>query len=506
MHKPIRNIVIVGGGTAGWMSAAALSRVLGKSHNIHLVESEEIGTVGVGEATIPPLAVFNKVLGLDEDDFLRQTQGTIKLGIEFTDWTRIGHRYMHAFGAVGRPLGMTHFHHFWLRAHALGLDDDWEQYLLNSVAARRLRYGRPEQRRRTPLDPVMHAFHFDAGLYAAYLRRFSENLGVVRTEGKIRQVVLNAFSGHVDAVEMENGTRINGDLFLDCSGFRGLLIEGALGTGFEDWSHWLPCDRAWAVPCALGGEFTPYTRSTARPAGWQWRIPLQHRIGNGHVYSSRHMSDDEAVSILMANLDGEAQAEPRQLRFTAGRRKKMWNRNVIAVGLASGFLEPLESTSIHLVQSAVSRILMALPNGSIDKVEVDDFNAKSQLEYERIRDFIILHYKATEREDTSFWRECKHRDIPAELDRRMRYFQSHGRVSRIYDELFMEVNWIQVFLGQGVMPKSFHPLAEQLTEGELREFLGEVKSMIEHEVAAMPTHAEFIARHCASGTRAAGAR
>ncbi len=498
MQKPIRTIVIVGGGTSGWMSAAALARVLGKTHKIHLIESEEIGTVGVGEATIPPIATFNQVLGIDEDDFLRHTQGTIKMGIEFQNWLRPGHRYMHAFGSVGRPLGLTHFHHFWLRAHALGLDDDWEHYVLNTQAARALRFTRAGGPRRTPLDPITHAFHFDASLYAAYLRRYATDRGVVRTEGKIARTVLNALNGHVDAVELENGTRINGDLFIDCSGFRGLLIEQALGTGFEDWSHWLPCDRAWAVPCANGGEFTPYTRSTAHTAGWQWRIPLQHRIGNGHVYASRHMGDDEAASILMANLDGRPQADPRQLRFTAGRRKKMWNRNVVAIGLASGFLEPLESTSIHLVQSAISRLLMMLPNGSIDAVEVEEFNARSRLEYERIRDFIILHYKATEREDSPFWRDCKHMSIPDELARRMEYFRSHGRVSRLYDELFLEVSWVQVFLGQGVMPRSFHPSAEQLSEAELKEFLGEIKAMIAHEMAVLPTHADFIARNCAA--------
>jgi len=497
MQGKIRDIVIVGGGTAGWMTAAALVRMLGRTHTVHLVESEEIGTVGVGEATIPPLAVFNQVLGIDEDDFLRRTQGTIKLGIEFRDWLRPGHRYMHAFGGLGRPLGLTGFHHFWLRAHALGLDDDWEAYALNSVAARALRYGRP-QRRRTALEPLTHAFHFDAGLYAAYLREYATGRGVRRTEGKIRQTVLNALNGHVDAVELEDGTRVRGDLFVDCSGFRGLLIEQALATGFDDWSHWLPCDRAWAVPCDRGGAFTPYTMSTARSAGWQWRIPLQHRTGNGHVFSSRHMGEDEAASILLDHLDGPVQAEPRLLRFTAGRRRRMWNRNVVAIGLSSGFLEPLESTSIHLVQSAVSRLLLLLPNDGIDPVEVEEFNQRSQQEYERIRDFIILHYKATEREDSVFWRDCRHMAIPEELDRRLRYFRSHGRVSRQPDELFLEVSWLQVMLGQGVMPRSFHPLAGQLSEEELRAFLADVRGMIAHEMAVLPTHAEFIARHCAA--------
>ncbi|MFM2043686.1 MAG: hypothetical protein RLY86_2262 [Pseudomonadota bacterium] len=497
--KPIRSLVIVGGGTAGWMTAAALVKVFGATHSIRLVESEEIGTVGVGEATIPPISLFNRVLGLDEDDFLRNTQGTIKLGIEFVDWLHQGHSYIHAFGFVGRPLGLCHFQHFWTRGRQLGIADDWEAYTLNAVAARLGRFSR-QPKRLTPLEPMAWAFHFDAGLYARYLRRYAEQRGVVRTEGKIRRVVLNAQNGYVDAVEMESGERIGGDLFLDCSGFRGLLIEQALNSGFEDWSDLLPCDRAFAVPCASGGGFTPYTRSTARAAGWQWRIPLQHRIGNGYVYSSRHISDDEAAATLLANLDGEALGDPRPLRFTAGRRKKSWNRNVLAIGLASGFLEPLESTSIHLVQSYISRLMVLLPNQSIDAAEIEEFNRQAAWEYEHIRDFLILHYKATERDDTPFWRECRARRIPEELARRIRVFQAHGRVSRAYEELFTEQNWMQVMMGQGILPRGYHPLADQMPESDLRLFLAEVKDMVAHEIKAMPSHADFIAAHCKAGS------
>ncbi|MDG3438955.1 tryptophan halogenase family protein [Nitrospirillum amazonense] len=502
---PLRDIVIVGGGTAGWMTAALFSHILGPGgHRIHLVESEEIGTVGVGEATIPPIAIFNRALGLDENDFLRQTQGTIKLAIEFVDWLRPGHRYLHSFGAFSRSLGLGHFQDFWLRAHRLGLTDDWEPYILNSVAARRGRFIRPDPRRQSPLEPLAHAFHIDAGLYARYLRRFAEQRGVRRTEGKIVRTVLRAHDGFVDAVEMADGTRVAGDLFIDCSGFRGLLIEQALNTGFEDWTHWLPCDRAWAVPSAHDGSaaaLTPYTRSTARPAGWQWRIPLQHRTGNGYVYSSRHVSDDEAAATLMANLDGEALAEPRPLRFTAGRRRRFWNRNVVAVGLAGGFMEPLESTSIHLVQSAISRLITLLPNhsspdGGFDPAVADEFNRASAIEYERIRDFIILHYAATERDGSPFWRECRDRPVPEELARRMRVFRAMGRVARDHDELFSEVSWLHVFLGQGVWPRDYHPLADQLSEEDLRCFLDDIKAAVAREVDAMPSHADFIARHC----------
>jgi len=494
MDNPIRQIVIVGGGTSGWMTAALLAHVVGKSHKITLIESEEIGTVGVGEATIPPLIQYNNVLGIDEDDFLRATKGTIKLGIEFENWLRPGHRYMHAFGSFGRQLGLVHFQLHWLRGRRMGVAQDWEQYILNTVAARSLRFARPGGPRRSPLDPLAYAFHFDAALYARYLRNYSEQRGVVRCEGKITRVVQRPLDGFIDHVEMQDGTKVGSDLFVDCSGFRGLLIEETLKTGFEDWSEWLPCNRAWAVPCVSGGEFTPYTRSTARDAGWQWRIPLQHRIGNGYVYCNRFISDDEAAATLLANLDGKPEADPRQLRFTAGRRKKLWNKNVVAVGLAGGFLEPLESTSIHLVQSGALRLLQILPNERFDQAEIDEFNRISALEYERVRDFIILHYKATERDDTPFWRECKDREVPPELKRRMDYFRAHGRISRDIDELFTEVSWVEVMLGQGIMPQGYNPLADQMNDADLKGFLDEVRAMIDHEIKAMPLHADFIAQ------------
>lgn len=496
MSEEARQITIVGGGTAGWMTAASLARFLDKRYRIRLIESDEIGTVGVGEATIPQIQLFNQALGLDQNDFLRQTHGTFKLGIQFVDWLRPGHRYMHAFGQVGRPLGLLPFHQYWLRYRAHGGEQGIDAFSINAVAAFQNKFTRQVKQANATLPPMTYAFHFDASLYAKYLRSYAEQRGVVRIEGKIEHVTQRSEDGYIDAVVLANGQRIGGDLFIDCSGFRGLLIEQTLKTGYDDWSQWLPCDRAMAVPCARAGEFTPYTRSTARPAGWQWRIPLQHRTGNGYVYSSRHLSDDEAAATLLANLDGEALADPRPLRFIAGKRKKFWNRNCVAIGLAGGFMEPLESTSIHLVQSAIARLLMFLPDGEPRAADIDEFNRQSAFEYERIRDFLVLHYKAVERNDTPFWDSCRTMPIPEELQRKIDLFVAGGRIVRHNDELFTEVGWLQVLLGQGVCPSRHHPLAEQLSAGELAEFMNMIRAVIQHETGTMPTHADFIARHC----------
>jgi tryptophan halogenase len=491
--EPVR-IVIVGGGTAGWMTAAALGRFLERGWAITLVESDEIGTVGVGEATIPQIRVFNTALGIDEDAFLRATSGTIKLGIEFVDWFRPGHRYMHAFGSVGRDLGLAGFQHYWRRAHALGKAKPLGAYALNEAAARagRMRRG-PAQTSRT-LPDMPYAFHFDAALYAAFLRRFAEAHGVTRVEGRIVDVALAAESGDVSTVRLDGGRALSGDLFIDCSGFRGLLIEQALQTGYEDWSRWLPCDRALAVPCGSAAGLTPYTRATARAAGWQWRIPLQHRTGNGYVYSSAHLSDDEAARILLANLDGPALADPRPLRFVAGKRKRIWNHNVVAIGLASGFMEPLESTSIHLVQSAISRLLKLLPGRRVIAAQTQEFNRQSDFEYERIRDFIILHYTATVRDDSDFWRERRSATIPDTLAAKIDLFKAGGHIFREHEELFTEAGWMQVLIGQGIIPTAHHPLADQVPETELAEYLGLIEGLIAREVAAMPRHEDFIAR------------
>ena len=495
MTGPV-TIVIVGGGSAGWMAAAALARFLGGQADIRLVESEEIGTVGVGEATIPQLRLFNHGLGLDEDEFVRETSGTFKLGIEFVGWGAPGERYLHAFGTIGRDLGLIPFHHYWLRHRAEGGAASLWDFSASAQAASANRFGRwQEQSDRLP-SGLAHAFHFDASLYGAYLRRYAEARGVRRIEGKVADVKLRGEDGFVEAVVLESGERIEGELFVDCSGFRGLIIEQALKTGYDDWSKWLPCDRALAVPCAAGGDLTPFTRATARDAGWQWRIPLQHRTGNGHVYCSAFTSQDEAARVLLANLDGPALADPLPLRFVTGKRRKAWNRNCVALGLAGGFMEPLESTSIHLVQSGISRLLQFFPGRSIVPAEVDEYNRQTDVEWLSIRDFLAFHYWANGR-DGEFWRACRDMSLPETLERRVALFRANGRICRNPEELFAEVGWLQVMTGQGIVPAGYHPLAGQLSPEQLAEFLGLARKHVDHVVGQLPSHADFIARHCA---------
>ena len=497
--KPVHNIVIVGGGTAGWMTAAALSKVLGRAYNIRVVESDEIGIIGVGEATIPHIADFNRALEIDEDEFLRATQGTFKLGIEFVNWGRVGDRYIHGFGRLGQATDALPFHHFWLRLASLGRAAPLAAYSINTAAPQHAKFMRARKDMPgSPVADISNAFHFDAGLYARFLRAFAEKLGVVRTEGKIARVTQREPDGFIEAVALESGERIAGDFFIDCSGMRGLLIEQTLKSGFDDWSQWLPCDRALAVPCASAGPLLPVTRSTAHSAGWQWRIPLQHRTGNGHIYCSNFMGQDEATAILMKNLDGAPLAEPRPLKFATGRRKQFWNRNCVAVGLSSGFLEPLESTSIHLIHTAISRIINFFPHAGFDAIDIAEYNALTHWEYERIRDFLVLHYKLTERDDSDFWNYCRTMSIPDTLQRKMDLFRSNGRIFRDGLELFAEASWIQVMVGQGIIPRAYHPFADLKPESEVQAYLSDVEQVIAKCVKVMPTQAEFIAKNCAA--------
>ncbi|MBP7914309.1 MAG: tryptophan 7-halogenase [Vitreoscilla sp.] len=500
MHTELlKTIVIVGGGTSGWMAAAALSTALRGRYRIRLVESDEIGIVGVGEATIPMIRIFNKVNGLDETAFLKATQGTFKLGIEFVNWGRLGDRYMHGFGKIGQDLWTVRFDQYWQKMHAIGKAPGLENYCITRMASKANRFLPPQTDvPNSPLNDIAYAYHFDASLYARFLRQFCEAKGVQRTEGKIVQVSQREPDGHVDAVVLESGERVEGEFFIDCSGFRGLLIEQALKTGYEDWTHWLPCDRALAVPCDSAPVLTPYTRSTAHRAGWQWRIPLQHRIGNGHVYCSQFVSDDEAAGTLLANLDGKPQADPRQIRFVTGMRKQAWNKNVVAIGLASGFLEPLESTSIHLIQSSLQRLIDYFPDQGFDPVDIAEYNRQSRFEYERIRDFVILHYKLNQRTDSAFWEACAHMPVPDSLTHKIELFAAHGRMVRVDNELFTEESWLQVFEGQNLVPRRYHPLVDLQPEVEVAKYLESVRAVITKCVEVMPDHAAFIAKHCAA--------
>ncbi|MDY6922663.1 MAG: tryptophan halogenase family protein [Pseudomonadota bacterium] len=495
--NPIRSIVIVGGGTAGWMAAAALSKVLQNRCRIELIESAEIGTIGVGESTIPPILLFNELLGIDENEFVRRTQATFKLGIEFRDWTRKGDAYFHPFGQYGTRIGAAAFHHYWLRLREAGLDDDLGAYSMTTLAARQGRFDRPVRDPRSPLSQMTHAFQFDASLYGRFLGDLARRHGVVRREGRVVDVTLREPDGFIESVTMESGDVIGGDLFVDCSGFRGLLIEQALKTGYEDWSHWLPADRAVAMPCEHGEDgLTPFTRATAREAGWQWRIPLQHRVGNGYVYCSQFISDDQAVATLTDSLEGRPLADPNLLRFRTGMRKQAWNRNCVALGLASGFLEPLESTSIHLVQSGISKLLQTFPDRDFARVEIDHYNARMRYEYERVRDFIVLHYHAVQRDDSSLWRQVGTMAIPETLQRKIDLFRCHGRVFREDEELFQETSWVAVLLGQGIMPERHDPLAGIPDLEDLRRRLDGIREAYAQTATGMPTQAAFIDRNC----------
>jgi tryptophan 7-halogenase len=491
--QPIRSITIVGGGTAGWMTAAMLSKLFMGRYAIRLIESDEIGIIGVGEATIPAIRTFNQLLGIDDVEMMKATKGTFKLGIEFVDWREKGHSYIHGFGKIGIDRLWLRPHQFWLKMHAKGACKDFDHYAINVMTARANRFS--DGRGPSPISDIDFAYHFDAALYGQFLRRHAEGRGVERIEGRIVEVRQAPESGHIEAVKLADGREVGGDLFIDCSGQRGLLINQALGIGFEDWSHWLPCDRALAVPCESVTPLTPYTRSTARDAGWQWRIPLQHRIGNGHVYSSQYTDDQTAEDVLMANLDGKPLADPRPVRFTPGKRIKTWEKNVIALGLASGFLEPLESTSIHLIQTGILRIVSLFPDMGFDPAVIAEYNRQTDTEYADIRDFIIAHYKITNREDTPFWAYCKHMDLPDSLKSRLDLFKSSARFFKRNEiELFREESWVQVLIGQGIEAR-YDPSVDLISDAEAAGFLKDIEGVIADTVRRLPSHDDVIARN-----------
>ena len=490
-----RSIAIVGGGTAGWMAAAALSRMLAGRCSITLIESAEIGTIGVGEATVPPIRSFNNLLGIDESDFLRATKGTFKLGIEFRDWTRLGHVYFHPFGVHGR-MDSGYLHQYWLKLRALGDPISIEEYSLCTVAARAGRFAAASPDARSILSTITSAYHFDASLYAAYLRNYAERRGAKRIEGRVADVKLRGEDGFIESVALVGGHVVEADFFVDCSGFRGLLIEQALKTGYVDWTHWLPCDRAVAVKYEnTSGKIPPYTQSTARGAGWQWRIPLQHRIGSGYVYCSEFVSDDEATATLLANIDGPALREPKTLRFSTGHRKQFWRKNCVAIGLSSGFLEPLESTSIHLIQTGITKLLDFFPARGFAQADIDEYNRHAIAEFESVRDFIVLHYHATERNDAPLWDYCRAMDIPTTLQRKIDLFRTHARLARLApQDFFTHTSWIAVLLGQGVVPHSYDPLVDIHEPASVRERLSAIRDEVRQAVSGMATHEDFISR------------
>ncbi len=491
--RPVRRLIIAGGGTAGWMAAAALSRTLGKVLDIKLVESDDIGTVGVGEATIPSLAQFHRLIDIDERDFMAATQATFKLGISFENWRARGHDYIHAFGSTGTDHWTAGFHHFWQKGREAGIAADYGDYCLEHKAARALRFGH------LPDDGLVYAYHLDASRYARYLRRYAEHFGIERIEGKIADVQRDPANGNVAALVLDSGRRLEGDLFLDCTGFRSLLLGQTMGVPYDDWSQWLFNDSAIAVQTESVGPAVPYTRAIAHDWGWQWRIPLQHRTGNGMVFSSRFVDDDTARAALLANLEGKPLTEPRVIRFTPGQRQQVWAGNVIGLGLASGFLEPIESTSIHLIQRSIVRLLQLFPTEGIEPADVAEFNTQAADDIRTIRDFIILHYKVTERDDTPYWRAARDMAVPPSLQHRLDLFGGSGRVFRSQNELFSENSWVQVMLGQGLIPRTQHHTAHVMPERELAAFLDGIRTGIDRTVAQMPGHQAYVERYCPGG-------
>jgi tryptophan halogenase len=490
----IKHVVIAGGGTAGWMTAAAFSKLLGNNIKVTLVESDDIGTIGVGEATIPPIKNFHKLLGINEQEVMKATHATFKLGISFENWGQVDDKYIHSFGVTGKECWAGEFHHFWLDGKMRGHKDEFGEYCYELQAAKQNKFALSKDM------PINYAYHLDATLYAQYLRKFSEKLGTERVEGKISQVDKCPTSGNISAITLASGKTIAADLFIDCTGFRGLLIEQALHTGYDDWSHWLPCDSAIAVQTKSVSKPRPYTRSIAHKAGWQWQIPLQHRVGNGLVFCSKYLSDEDAKTLLLDNIEGETITEPRVIKFKTGRRRKGWHKNCIAIGLSSGFIEPLESTSIHLIMTAIVRLLRLFPYNGVTESGVKEYNSKLDSELNAVRDFIVLHYKVNQRQDSQFWQHCQHMEIPESLAHKIRLFKETGRVFLDDGDIFRVDSWTQVMFGQGLMPKQYHQIANVMSDDELQKFLTSMKLAITQAVEKLPEHDDFIKLYCPSNS------
>lgn len=492
----IKKIIILGGGTSGWMTAAALGRTFKHSQiDIQVIESEQIGTVGVGEATIPQIQYYNQLIGIDENEFMKQTQATFKMGIKFVDWGELGRDYHHAFGQSGKDIGGVKFYHYWLKMQALGKAKKYEEYTLNAIASEEKRFMRAIDAGNSPLSNIAYAFHFDASLFAKYLRKVSEGWGVKRTEGKV--TVVNQYdTGFIKSLMLEDGSEHHADFFIDCSGFKALLIGETLKSEFDDWGHWLPCDRAVAVASKSIEEPWSYTQSQAHQAGWQWRIPLQHRVGNGHVYASKFMSDEQAQKILLNNIKGETLAEPRFIKFKTGHRKESWKNNCLSIGLSSGFLEPLESTSLHLVQYGIEQLLNFFPSMNFDQEDIDEYNKQTNFEFERIRDFIILHYKVTNRDDSDFWHYCRTMAVPDTVTQKIAQYKKNGHIFRFENEMFDYPSWFQVMNGQGLMPKGYNPFVDALSEQDLELAMNNIASVMRKSVDFMPSHQDYINKNC----------
>jgi len=482
------------------MSAAALSSLIpGNAVSISLVESEQIGTIGVGEATIPDILNFNAMLGIPEAEFLKATNGTFKLGIKFVNWGQLDQDYFHPFGPHGVDMNGIDFHQFWLRYQRDNPASAIEDFSLSAAAAKGGKFALPDANPRSVMSRLRYAYHFDATAYARYLRDYAEQRGVRRIEGKVTDVRQEPETGNITQIDLEDGSSLAGDLFFDCTGFRGLLIDKTLGVPFRDWSHWLPCDTAQAVACELSGDILPYTISTAKKAGWQWRIPTQHRTGNGHIYSSSHMSDDEAIKSLLDDLDGPAIGSPRKINFRTGHRSKLWEKNCVAIGLSGGFLEPLESTSLFLIQEGISKFIALFPTADMPSIVRDEYNRQLIKKFEQVRDFIILHYKATERDDSSFWNYTRTMDVPDSLTNRIELFREAGRIFRYEDELFSKPSWIAVLLGQNIVPKSIDPVVSTVDRAGIGKSLQSMKSAMEGAVTNMPTHQAFLKNYMGPG-------